>query len=219
MWAVDRVVGIVLGAGSSRRLGRPKQTLRFGETTLLGRVVENAEASSLEDVVVVLGGAAAHALPSARRGRARVTLNDAYRSGCASSLLAGLDAAGPCDAVMLLLGDMPGVGAPLIDRVRAAWEGERPWGAVTRYDDGLGHPFVFAADAFPTLRDLHGDKAVWKLVDGLPGRVRAIPVAARLPTDVDTWEDYERVLAEAGLEGLGRGAAARPVSERRPTLN
>src|ERR671933_1806209 len=112
MWAVDRVVGIVLGAGSSRRLGRPKQTLRFGETTLLGRVVENAEASSLEDVVVVLGGAAAHALPSARRGRARVTLNDAYRSGCASSLLAGLDAAGPCDAVMLLLGDMPGVGAP-----------------------------------------------------------------------------------------------------------
>jgi molybdenum cofactor cytidylyltransferase len=210
MSRVGRVVGIVLGAGSSRRLGRPKQTLPFGETTLLGRVVENAEASSLEDIVVVLAGAAADALPRARHGRSRVTFNDAYRSGCASSLLAGLDAAGPCDAVMLLLGDMPGVGAPLIDRVRAAWERERPWGAVTQYEDGLGHPFVFAAEAFAALRKLHGDKAVWKLVEGLPGRVRAIPVPGRLPADVDTWDDYERVLSEAGLEGPGARAAAPP---------
>ena len=51
----DPVTGIILAAGRSRRLGRPKQLLPFGETTLLGRVVENALAGPLEQVVLVLG--------------------------------------------------------------------------------------------------------------------------------------------------------------------
>jgi molybdenum cofactor cytidylyltransferase len=49
---------------------------------------------------------------------------------------------------------------------------------------------VFGADAFPALRGLHGDKAVWKIVDSSPDRVARIPVDQPLPLDVDTWEDY-----------------------------
>jgi molybdenum cofactor cytidylyltransferase len=188
------MVGIVLGAGSSRRLGRPKQALPLGDTTLLGWVVRDVEASSLERIVVVVGGGGADVRAGLARGRARVVSNEEYASGCASSLLAGLDAAGACDAIMLLLGDMPGVDAEVIDAVRGAWERERPWGLVTRYDDGLGHPFAFSTAAFPELRALHGDKAVWKLVDR-PGRMATAAVARPLPRDVDTWEDYEAVRA------------------------
>ncbi len=64
---------------------------------------------------------------------------------------------------MLLLGDMPGVDAGGIDGVRSEFERERPWAAVTSYRDAPGHPFVFSAAAFPALRALRGDKAVWKL--------------------------------------------------------
>jgi molybdenum cofactor cytidylyltransferase len=190
---VDSVVGIVLGAGSSRRLGRPKQTLPLGNTTLLGWVLRDVEASSLDRVVLVIGGAADEALSGIAPARAEVARNDAYGEGCASSLLAGLDAAGSCEAVMLLLGDMPGVDAAVIDVVRAEWERERPWALVTEYDDGLGHPLVFSAPAFPALRALHGDKAVWKLVDAEPGRVHRARVERALPRDVDTWEDYRAV--------------------------
>jgi molybdenum cofactor cytidylyltransferase len=53
---------------------------------------------------------------------------------------------------------------------------------------------VFAADAFGTLRDLHGDKAVWKIVDTEPAsRVRRIAVDRPLPRDIDTWDDYRAV--------------------------
>jgi molybdenum cofactor cytidylyltransferase len=187
------VIGIVLGAGSSRRLGRPKQTLPLGDTTLLGSVLRDAEASSLDRVVLVLGGAADEALAGAPPTRAEVVVNDAHGSGCASSLLAGLDAAGPADAVLLILGDMPGVGPEVIDRVRRAWEGSRPWGAVTVYRGSPGHPLAFSAAAFPALRGLHGDKAVWKLLDAHPGRFLGVPVDRDLPRDVDTWEDYEAV--------------------------
>jgi molybdenum cofactor cytidylyltransferase len=184
------LTGILLGAGSSKRLGRPKQTLPFGDTTLLGWTLRNAEASGLDRVVLVVGGAADDVLAGITPGRAVVARNDAYGTGCASSLLAGLDAAGDAEAVMLLLGDMPGVSPAIIDAVAAAWRRERPWAAVTSYRGDLGHPFVFGADAFPALRGLHGDKAVWKIVDSSPDRVARIPVDQPLPLDVDTWEDY-----------------------------
>ena len=202
------LAGIVLGAGASRRLGRPKQTLPLGDTTVLGWTMRNVEASALERVVLVVGGAADEVLDRLAITRARVTRNDAYGTGCASSLLAGLDAAGECDGVMLLLGDMPGVDASVIDQVKTAWEADRPWAAVTSYRGELGHPFVFAADAFATLRGLHGDKAVWKIVDGRPDAVRQIAIDRRLPRDVDTWEDYE-VLTE---ELVGRRQPAAPTA-------
>ncbi len=193
------MVAIVLGAGSSRRLGRPKQTLPFGDTTLLGWTLRNIEASSLDRVVLVAGGAADEALAALTPARAEVAFNESYGTGCASSLLAGLDAAGDCDAIMLLLGDMPGVDPEVIDSVRADWERHRPWAAITSYEGGLGHPFVFSSAAFATLRGLHGDKAVWKIVDGRPDRVRQVPIARPLPQDVDTWEDYERAQQRLGL--------------------
>ena len=132
------MVGIVLGAGGSRRLGRPKQTLPFGDTTLLGHVVRDVEASSLERVVLVVGGAAEEALAGIELERAAVARNDAYGTGCASSLLAGLDTAGDCDAVMLILGDMPGVDAAPIDAVAAAWRVEPSWAALSSWRGTLG---------------------------------------------------------------------------------
>lgn len=198
----------MLAAGSSRRLGRPKQTLPLGDTTLLGRVMRDVEASSLERIVLVLGGAAEEALAGLDRSRAEVAYNDSYGSGCASSLLTGLDVAEPCDAAMLLLGDMPAVDAAVIDPVRADWEAHRPWATVTAYRDGLGHPLVFSAAAFPALRALHGDRAVWKLVESAPERVRRVPVDRPLPPNVNTWADYESALAMLGLEPAGGGRSA-----------
>lgn len=194
-----RVCGVVLGAGSSRRLGRPKQTLPLGDTTLLGRVVRDVEASSLDQVIVVVGGSEDEARAGLTVTRAEVVSNAAYASGCASSLLAGLDTAGDCDALMLLLGDMPGVDAGVIDAVRADWEAERPWAAVTDYQGRPGHPFVFSAGAFPMLRGLHGDKAVWKILDAQPERVRRVAVDRPLPPDVDTWDDYVEVCRAFGV--------------------
>jgi molybdenum cofactor cytidylyltransferase len=189
------VVGVVLGAGRSSRFGSPKQLLPFGDTTLLGQVVRNANVSSLDGVVVVLGRASDELRGALDFGRAGVVENTAYGTGCASSLLAGLDTAGDdCEALLLLLGDQPGVLPEFVDRALSEWKRERPWAAVCSYRGKLGHPFVFAREAFGELRGLHGDKAVWKLIEAYPDRVRRVAIDAELPPDVDTPEDYERAL-------------------------
>jgi molybdenum cofactor cytidylyltransferase len=190
------MVGVVLGAGRSSRFGAPKQLLPFEDTTLLGQVVRNANASNLDQVVVVLGRASEELRASVDFGRAVVVENTAYGTGCASSLLAGMDAAGEsCEALILLLGDQPGVRSEFINFALAEWRRERPWASVTSYREKLGHPFIFAREAFDDLRGLHGDKAVWKLIEAYPDRVLRVEIEAALPPDVDTPEDYEMALA------------------------
>jgi molybdenum cofactor cytidylyltransferase len=68
---------------------------------------------------------------------------------------------------------------------------------VCRYEDGRGHPFAFGHEVFGDLRALHGDKAVWRMLDERADVVD-IPVAGRIPLDVDTWADYEAVVAASG---------------------
>lgn len=189
------VVGVVLGAGRSSRFGSPKQLLPFDGGTLLGRCVQNANASSFDRVVVVLGRASEELRSIVDFGRVEVVENTAYGTGCASSLLAGLDAAGECDALALVLGDQPGVEPEFIDTALSEWRRERPWASVTSYRGGLGHPFIFSREAFEDLRGLHGDKAVWKLIEAYPEHVRYVEVDEPLPPDVDTLEDYELALA------------------------
>ena len=101
-----------------------------------------------------------------------------------------------CTELVLLLGDQPGVTAETV-RALQAGRGGSPL-AVCRYDDGRGHPFAFGPAVFGELERLHGDKAVWKLLDRRPGDVVEVRVQGAVPPDVDTWDDYRAVLAAAG---------------------
>ena len=193
---------MILGAGASRRLGQPKQLLSFEGTTLLGWVIAQAErAAGLDEVVVVLGRAADEIRQRVDFGRARVVENPVFGEGCASSYRAGIGALSPrSDAIVIILGDQPGVGPEIIDRV--AEEGRQGNGQIVlgSYRGRKGHPLLFARPLFDKLVGLHGDKAAWKLVAAHPDLIRERQFDLPFPEDVDTWEDFERLGAggEAG---------------------
>ncbi|MEA2217474.1 MAG: molybdenum cofactor cytidylyltransferase [Solirubrobacteraceae bacterium] len=192
------VTGLVLGAGGSRRLGRPKQLLPYGETTLLGHVVQTARACGFHQLVVALGGAADGVREQVDLGGADVVLNEAFGSGCSSSIAAALRSVDErAELLVLMLGDMPGVTVETVQALVVA-SGDAPM-AVCRYDDGRGHPFAFSRRMFEELAHLHGDKGVWRLLDQRADDVAEVRIAGPVPLDVDTPEDYEAVLAAAGL--------------------
>jgi molybdenum cofactor cytidylyltransferase len=186
--------GLVLGAGGSRRLGRPKQLLPFGGGTLLGHAVAVARECPFDQLLVAVGGAADEVRAGVDLEGAEVVVNEDFGEGCSSSIAAALAALDPrCEVLVLMLGDQPGVTA---EAVRALLDGRgaAPL-AACRYDDGLGHPLAFAREVFPELAALHGDKGVWRLLERRADEVAEVRVPGPIPLDVDTEEDYSRVLA------------------------
>jgi molybdenum cofactor cytidylyltransferase len=190
------VTGLVLGAGGSQRLGRPKQLLPYRDGTLLGHVVGVARTCPFHQLVLALGGAAEEVREHVDVQCAEVVVNDAYGEGCSSSIAAALRAVDPrCDVLVLMLGDQPGVTAATVAALLAG-RGGAPL-AVCRYDDGRGHPIAFARETFGALADLHGDKGVWRLLDQRAVDVTEVRIDGPIPLDVDTEEDYAAVLASA----------------------
>lgn len=192
------VTGIVLGAGGSKRLGSPKQLLPYGGKTLLDHTVNTARASGFDQIVVPIGGASDEVRERVDLSGADVVVNYAFGEGCSSSIAAALDTVDErCEVLVLMLGDQPGV-TPATVQALLAGRGDAPL-AVCRYDDGRGHPFALHRSVFGDLARLHGDKGVWRLLDQRADDVVEIPIAGNVPLDVDTPEDYEAVLAEAGF--------------------
>ena len=188
------ISGLVLGAGSSSRFGQPKQLLPFGGSTLLGWVINQAErATGLDEVIVVLGRAADEIREKVIFGNAKVVENPVFGEGCASSYRVGIGALDPrSDAIMILLGDQPGVDPETINRIADEWRRGDGQIALASYQGRKGHPMLFAKPLFDKLVGLHGDKAAWKLVDANPDLVRVIPFDRPFPEDINTVEDYLR---------------------------
>ena len=195
------ISGLVLGAGASQRFGPPKQLLPYRGTTLLGWVVDQAQrASGLGEVVVVLGRAADQLREQVDFGTARVVENPVFGEGCSSSYRAGIGAINSeSAAIMIILGDLPGITPEIINRLADEWRTQDAPVALCSYKGRKGHPMIFARSMFTDLIDLHGDKAAWKLVDANASRVQEVEFDIPYPDDINTPEDFER-LATVGKE-------------------
>ena len=192
------ISGLVLGAGASSRFGQPKQLLPFRGTTLLGWVIgQAARARELGEVVIVLGRAADEIRNQVEFGNAKVVDNPVFTEGCSSSYRAGIGAIDPrAAAVMIILGDQPGVTPEIIDGVAEKWrEGDKQI-VLASYQGRLGHPMLFAKPMFDKLIGLHGDKAAWKLVDANTDLLSEALFDRPFPDDIDTVEDFKRVAVE-----------------------
>ena len=189
------ISGLILGAGASQRLGPPKQLLPFRGTTMLGWVVEQVQrASGLDEVVVVLGRAADEIRERVDFGEARVVENPVFTEGCSSSYRAGIAALDPrSEAIMIILGDQPGITPEVIDRVAEEWRSADAPIALCSYRGRKGHPMIFAQSMFDELKVLHGDKAAWKLVDANSDLVQEVHLDLPFPDNINTAEDFQRL--------------------------
>jgi len=186
------VTGLVLAAGGSRRLGRPKQLLPYGQATLLDHVLDTARSCSFDQLLCVIGGAAGDVRRAVDFGGVEVVENPDFGEGCSSSIAAALHAVDSrCEVLVLMLGDQPGVTAGTVAKLLAE-RGGAPIAACA-YSNGRGHPLAFSRSLFPELESLHGDKAVWKLLARHEAVAADVPVDGAIPRDVDTWEDYAQI--------------------------
>jgi molybdenum cofactor cytidylyltransferase len=189
-----RFAALVLAAGGSARLGRPKQLLPYRDGLILDSVLDLARGYPFAQRVLALGGSADEVRAAVDTSGFDVVINDDYATGCSSSIARAIGAVrNDLDGILLLLGDQPEVRADTIAALIKG-RGNAPI-AVTRYENGIGHPFALSRATFPALSALHGDRGVWKLIDRLGSTVARVRVEGQVPRDVDTEDDYRALLA------------------------
>lgn len=190
------ISGIVLAGGTSSRLGQPKQLLVLGGKPLLQHTLDAAAAAGLDEIVVVLGHRAddvraALTLPAG----ARTALNPDYATGQASSLRCGLSSASPgSDAAIVLLGDQPEMAASTIAAVAEGFRAGHGPIVQAAYRGTPSHPVLFARSVWPELMAVTGDQGAREVIKAHKDWVYRVPIDAEIPPDLDTMEDYQRLM-------------------------
>ena len=192
--------GVILAAGGSRRLGRPKQLLEWEGKPFIVRVAQNALAAGLKPLVVVTGADHPQIASALEGFQVNLVHNENWPDGQSTSMRAGLEALPErIDSALFMLSDQPQIPPTLIHQLIESYSANRKAITAPLAGGERGNPVLFAGETFPALRAVSGDKggrAVFSKfnVDWLPW------IDDRILMDVDTQEDLER-LQEAFFPG------------------
>jgi molybdenum cofactor cytidylyltransferase len=171
---------IVLAAGGSKRLGRPKQLIPFAGRSLLRRAAETALACGAGPVFVVLGAAREACALELQDLRDRLALvdNPDWSRGMSSSIRAGVAAAGGADALICMTCDQPHVDAALLKEIVSMYRTRGVAAVATEYAGTIGVPVLFDRRAFSALAALEGDRGARSVLDAFFPDVATIPFPA-----------------------------------------
>ncbi len=185
---------MVLAAGEGSRMGRAKQLLPWGETTVLGQTLRNLRQSSVQHVVVVTGHRAQEVAAIAGQADAEVVHNEAYAEGeMLSSLQVAVAQLPPsCPAVLVMLADQPLVGPQIINSLLAAFEAGHGQLIAPVFEGRRGNPVLIGRRYFQELLALPRGAAPRDLLRRHPDALHLVPVDSdAILVDIDRPADYE----------------------------
>jgi CTP:molybdopterin cytidylyltransferase MocA len=184
---MTRITGIVLAAGASTRLGKPKQLVGHEGLPLVRRAVMAAREAGADPVIVVLGSDAPYIASALENLEGmHIVLNPRWQTGMASSLARGLEAVTESDGALIMLADQPLVDASALRALLDVFGPDKRI-VASSYSDTLGVPIVVGREHFASLMRLEGDRGAgpWlRTVDG----VTAVPLSGPI-LDIDTPKD------------------------------
>ena len=192
---------VILAAGTSARLGSPKQLLSYKGQNLLRNTVDVALETGCQSVFVVLGANIELLRKELKDKPVIIVENAGWQEGMASSIRCALGNIMSTilrpDSVIFMVCDQPYVSSfLLLSLIEKRLETGLPI-VASRYEDKLGTPSLFHKSYFSALMELKGDKGARKLISDNPENVAAVNFPEGI-TDIDTVSDYELLKKENG---------------------
>ena len=198
---IDENAIIILAAGSSSRLGSPKQLLFYKGKSLLIHSVDAALETGCKTVIVILGAYIELMRKELNDKLVIIVENSGWREGMASSIRCGLERIMKTvpfpEHIIFMVCDQPYISSSLLlNLLKKKQETGMPI-VASHYDDKNGIPALFQKSFFPALMKLAGDKGAGNLIADNPYKVMTVPFPEG-KTDIDTELDYELLKKEKG---------------------
>lgn len=195
---------ILLAAGASVRLGKPKQLLEYGGKPLLQHGLQVAIDSGLSPVIVVLGANADSIKTEISNKDITLIINDSWSEGMASSIRCGIEKlmgiAPDTTAAIIMVCDQPFVSSKLLIKLIKKHQETGLPVIASRYENNNGTPALFDKAIFASLLKLKGDTGAKKIMKESPDWVGFVDFPKGI-VDIDTEEDYNRLAPPSQMEG------------------
>ncbi len=188
----NKVTAIVLAAGQSRRMGQPKMLLPWGETTVLGKVLETLKSAGVDEIVVVTGGAREQ-VEAIVGESAQVVFNPEYaNSEMLSSIQCGLGAIKPkARAALICLGDQPQIQVRSVQVILQEYESTGASLIVPSYQMRRGHPWLVSAELWKEILEMHSPESTRDFLNRHALEIKYINVdTPSILADLDTPDEY-----------------------------
>jgi molybdenum cofactor cytidylyltransferase len=177
-------------------MGKPKQLLPWGSSTILEQVIDNLLASKINEVIVVLGYRAEEIIKTIAHRPVKIVINPVYHQGMSTSIVTGLNLIdAKTEAVMLALADQPLINSQTINRLLDEFCHHHKGIAIPVYQGRRGHPVIFSIQYKRELLALTGDTGGKQTIDQHPDDILEVAVASEgIIMDIDKKSDYESLL-------------------------
>jgi molybdenum cofactor cytidylyltransferase len=200
---------MILAAGESKRMGRPKLLLPYGRTTIIETVIDRVVSSQVDETLVVLGSRWRTIKQKIEHLPVTTAVNPRYKQGMLSSVVRGI-AALPrgCRAVVVALGDQPEIRLGVVNRLLRAYRGGKTGIIVPVYRGKRGHPFLLDLKYRKEIAALNPEVGLRELLQKYPEDILEIQVPdANILQDIDNPADYEKA-ARSKIRGRKRARTA-----------
>lgn len=188
------IAGLVLAAGQSKRMGRPKMTLPWGNTTVIGQVVLTLARAGIPDILVVTGGARREVEKALQGTPARTIFNPDYEQGeMLSTFQLGLAAMGDdVSAVLVTLGDQPQIEQGVVELLVEAFRRTHAPLVVPSFRNRRGHPWLLHRSLWPQALELQHPDTLRDFLHRRASMIHYLPVkTGSVLRDLDTPGDYD----------------------------
>jgi molybdenum cofactor cytidylyltransferase len=187
------IAALVLAAGGSSRLGRPKQLEQWGSTTLLEHVLSQVRRFPVDEIWVVLGAELDAVMARVDLSDCGVIENPDWEEG-----LDALTRLTKVEATFIVLGDQPDIPEEVPEKLAEAWKKTRHLAVVPKYRYTAGNPVLVSRDLWPRLMSLSGDEGARRLLQAHPEWVEEVWIESLPPRDIDTQRDVDDLRPRRG---------------------